>query len=400
MKKLLLSALLLLLSGNAFSQYAVKGGTVYTMAGEVIKNGVILVEGGKIKEVGKDTDVDIPSDYKVYSFKVVTPGLIDARTSVGLSGILNYAHDQDQLEKSDAVQPELRAIDAYNPNEDLVTYLRNLGVTTLHTGHSRGALASGQTMIVKTLNEPGSGSILDSAFAVSFSLGSIVSQNYKTPGTSAKGMAILRDYFKKAADYLKKKDKKDDKTPSVNLTLEALASVLKGDLKALIFANTSVEIAAAIRLAQEFGFSFYLDGASESYLWLKELKSKDIPVLLHPTMERAYGSNQNISFTTAAKLDSAGIRFAIQGGFEGYVPKARVVLFEAGVAAAYGLTPLKALESVTIGAAKLLGIENRVGSLEEGKDADIVGYDGDPLEYTSHVCFVMINGKVVSTECN
>jgi imidazolonepropionase-like amidohydrolase len=119
-------------------------------------------------------------------------------------------------------------------------------------------------------------------------------------------------------------------------------------------------------------------------------------VILHPTMMRSFGEAENLSLETASRLRQAGIPFALQSGFEAYVPKTRVALFEAGVAAANGLRFEDALASITIDAARILGIDKRVGSLEPGKDADIALYDGDPFEYTSHCTGVILNGRVVS----
>src|SRR5690606_20320342 len=121
---------------------------IHTVSGKPIKNGVVLVKNGKIENVG--TGLSIPSGYKIYETKVVTPGLIDSRSLVGISGALNIPTDQDQLDKTSPIQPELRAIDAYNPDESLVEVLRDHGITTIHTGHGVGALISGQTMIAKT----------------------------------------------------------------------------------------------------------------------------------------------------------------------------------------------------------------------------------------------------------
>ena len=121
-----------------------------------------------------------------------------------------------------------------------------------------------------------------------------------------------------------------------------------------------------------------------------------VPVIIHPTMARAYGERENLSFETAAKLVKAGIPVALQSGYESYVPKTRVVLFEAGVAAANGLSFSQALATVTRDAAKILGIDQRVGSLAVGKDGDVAIYDGDPFEYTSHCTGVVIEGEVVS----
>jgi imidazolonepropionase-like amidohydrolase len=392
---------------NLKAQIAVSGDTVYTMAGEKIVNGVVLINNGKIEKVGLQNEINIPVHYKKVQGKVVTPGLIDAHSVVGLSGIYNYAHDQDQLERSDAVQPELRAFDAYNMREKLVEFVRDLGVTTLHTGHAPGALVSGQTMIVKTFGETLSDVIVDSVTTVSFTLGSGVSRNYKKPGTRSKGVAMLRQEFLKAKDYAENiRNAKDDngnnlkEKPARDLKLETLSKVLSGEITAMFTVQKATEIMTALRLQQEFGFKMVLDGAAESYLLIDEIKNAPLNgVIIHPTMVRSSGETKNVSLETAAKLKEAGITIALQSGYEGYVPKTRIVLFEAAIANANGLSFEDALASITIDAAKILGVDQRIGSLEEGKDADIVLFDGNPFEYTSHVCTVIINGKIVKENC-
>ena len=174
------------LNVNLNAQLAVKGKTVYTMAGEPIQNGIILIKNNKIEQVGNENQITIPAGYQIIEGNIITPGLIDAHTVVGLSGIYNYNHDQEQLEKSDAIQPELRAIDAYNKDDKLVDFLLSLGVTTVHTGHAPGALASGQTMIVKTYSESFSDYVIDSVSMVAFTLGNSVKSNYEKPGTRSK----------------------------------------------------------------------------------------------------------------------------------------------------------------------------------------------------------------------
>ena len=141
-----------------------------------------------------------------------------------------------------------------------------------------------------------------------------------------------------------------------------------------------------------------LDGASEAYFLLDEIRDAGVPVIVHPTMARPYGERENMTFTLAAKLHAARIPFAFQSGYEGYVPKTRVVHFEAALAVAYGLPYEIALAGCTSAAARLLGIEDRVGSLKSGLDADLALFDGDPLETTTHCTAVVIDGKVVSQE--
>ena len=384
----------------AAGQIAVRGGTVYTMDGAAIRDGVVLVRDGKIERVGAATSVRVPEGYRIMTAAVVTPGLVDAHSVVGLAGIYNYAHDQDQLERSEPIQPDLRAIDAYNPREELVEWLRTLGVTTVHTGHGPGALISGQTMVVKTAGETVSDALLDSTTMVAFTLGPIVEQNFKKPGTRAKSVAMLRDALLEAQAYVEKRNvDSDDNKWKRELGKEMLAEVLAGRVPALITAQRSTEIMSALRLAREFRLNLVLDGAAESYLLIEEIKEAGVPVILHPTMVRPSGELQNITFETAAKLKAAGIPVAMQSGFEGYVPKTRVVLFEAAMAAANGMSFEDALATITIDAARIIGVDDRVGSLAAGKDADIVLFDGDPFEYTSHVCGVIIDGAVVSETC-
>lgn len=382
---------------QAQAQIAVKGETVYTMAGAPIKNGVVLIKDGKIEAVG--ANLQVPQNYKVYQARVVTPGLVDAHTSVGLAGIYNIPSDQQQLEKTAPVQPELRALDAYNPNEELIDWVRKYGVTTINTGHSPGALVSGQTMIIKTSPE-GFATLMDTTSMIAFTLGATVGENYNSPKTSAKGMAMLRAELQAAQVYAKKMAGADAaKRPEPNLKMQYLADVLSGKYMALITANKAQDIMAALRLAKEFKLDMVLDGAAESYMLLDEIKAAGIPVIIHPTMARASEDLKNMSFETAGVLAKAGIPVAIQSGFEAYVPRARVILFEASVAVANGMSTEEALAAITSTPAKIIGQDKRVGSLEKNKDADIVLYDGDPFEYTSHVCTVIIDGKVVSETC-
>ena len=389
---------------------AVKGETVYTMAGAPIQNGVVLIHDRKIERVGAASQVVIPAGYQTISAKIVTPGLVDAHSTVGLSGYLNAVTDQDQLERSTAIQPELRALDAYDPEERLIEWVRSFGVTTMNTGHSPGALISGQTMIVKTIGHTADEAAIVPTAMIAASLGDEGrAEQGKSPGTRGKEIAMLRAEFIKAQETQKKlakpdtatsgtkSDKDDSKAPDRDLKTEALIRVLKGDVPLLVTAERARDVISAIRLAKEFNIKLIIDSCSECALILQEVKTSGFPVILHPTMKRAGGETENISFEDAAKLTAAGIPWALQSGFEGYVPKTRVILWEAAIAAANGLTFDQALASITINAARIIGVAARIGSLEPGKDGDVALYDGDPFEYTSHCLATVINGKVVSS---
>ena len=384
-------------------QVAVRAETLHTMAGPAITNGVVLIgRDGRIEAVGRASDVRVPQGYRMLTAKVATPGLIDAHSVVGLAGMLNYNHDQDQLERSNPLQPQLRAVDAYDAREPLIEWVRSFGVTTLHTGHGPGALMSGQTMIVKTRGGTVAEALVDSATMVAMTLGPAVTRTFsgKSPGTRAKSVAMLRAEFIKAQEYTRKLATADStKRPARDLELEAVGRILAGELPALVTAHGIPEILAALRLQQEFGFRLVLDGAAESYVLRDVIKAAGVPVILHPTMIRNTGDAASATLETAARLKEAGIPVALQSGYEGYVPKTRVVLFEAAVAAANGLGFESALATITIDAARILGVDTRVGSLERGKDGDVALFDGDPFEYTSHVCGVIIEGRVLNETC-
>lgn len=397
---------LVLLCGTSLpGQVAIRGAKVYTMTGPPIEGGVVVIRDGKISAVGKAADVAIPEGFRVLEAAVVTPGLVDAHSVVGVAGMYNNPRgDQDQLERSEPIQPELRGLDAYNPHEELVRWVRGFGVTTVHTGHAPGELISGQSLIVKTTGNTVEEALVVARAALTATLAqSARKEDEASPGTRGKMVALLRAEFIKADEYRKKRDKPPATDPEVeeepverSLRLDALADALDGKLPVLITAHRAQDIASALRLQKEFGFKLWLDGCAEAYVVRDAIKAAGVPVILHPSMQRATGESENLSFETAARLREVGIPVALQSHYEGYVPKTRVVLFEAAIAAANGLGFEGALATITSDAAKILGIDDRVGSLGVGKDGDVALYDGDPFEYTTHCIGTVIEGKVVS----
>lgn len=396
----------LLPAGAARAQLAVKARTLHPMTGDLapLRDAVVLCGAdGKIQRVGSAADVPIPDGWRIVEADVALPGLIDARSTVGLSGLLNWPRrDQEQLETSAPLQPELRALDAFNGRDPLVQWVRKLGVTTLHTGHAPGTLMSGQTMIVKTNRASllAAADVLVPLAGIAVTLGPEgFGEAKQSPGTRAKSVALLRADLIKAREYERKRTTAGDdatKLPDRDLHLEALAAVLRREVPLVVTADRHHDIAAALRLRAEFDFRLILDSAAEAYLLLDAIKAAGVPILLHPTMARAAGEQENLKFTQAAELHAAGIPFAFQSGYEPYVPKTRVVLFEAAMAAAHGLQPVQALAACTIRPAEILGLQERIGSLAPGKDADLALFDGDPLETTSHCIGVIIDGQVVS----
>lgn len=396
----------LLASPSLAETLVIKAKLIHTVSRKSITDGAIVCVDGKIASIGEVAKVAIPEGARVIQAEVVTPGLIDVRSSVGLSGILNVDHDSDHLETSAPLQPELRAIDAYNPREELIEYVRGFGITTVHTGHAPGELISGQTMIAKTRGGTVQDALVFDGKAVCATLTESSQKSGKqSPGTRGKQMAMLRALLIEASEYRtklskqsKETDANDESKVARNLKLEAIVDVLEGKKALLITADRAQDIASALRLGEEFGIRIWLDSAAEAYQLIPQIKKAGVPVLLHPSMARANGDRENMTFRSASILKDNGIPFAIESGFEAYVPKVRIVLFEAALAAAHGLSKDAALESITLSAAKILGIEDRVGSIDVGKEADLALYDGDPLEYTTHCIGVIIDGVVYPGE--
>jgi imidazolonepropionase-like amidohydrolase len=278
------AVLAVLCSVPAAAQIAVRGETIYTMAGAPIQNGVVLIAEGKIARVGPAASTPVPAGYRVVTGKVVTPGLIDAHTVVGLSGYLNQTHDQDQLERSAAIQPELRAVDAYDPRERLVEYLRGYGITTIHTGHGPGALISGQTMIVKTAGRTVDEAMVKPAAMVAATLGTGGRADQgKSPGTRSKMAAMLRAELIKAREYAAKSETAEPgKEPAPDLRLDVLARVLNGELPLLVTVHRMHDVMTAIRLGKEFNLKLVLDGVADAHGLVDEIKASGYPVILHP----------------------------------------------------------------------------------------------------------------------
>jgi len=253
------------------------------------------------------------------------------------------------------------------------------------------------TILVPLLGPPEA--VIEPAFAISATLGEGATRHgRKSPGNRSKAVAMLREQLIKAREYGEKTSSEEGTGASRDLALEALASVLAREMPLVVEVHRHNDIMTALRLADEFEFDLVLAGVADAQLVMDEIKAAGVPVILHPTMVRAWGGSDmaNFSFTTAAKLTDAGIPVALQSGYEGYVPKTRVVLFEAGVLLGYGVSRTQALQMITLVPARILGIDDRVGSLEPGKHGDLALFDGDPFEYTSHVLGTVIEGRRVS----
>ena len=371
---------------------AIRVGRIHTSAGEPIVDGVIVIENGTIKAIGPANAVVIPKGVPVVVAAEATPGLIDVHSVCGLSGAYNIAADQDQDESSDPNQAELRVIDGFNPNDPHLEFLRANGVTIVQAMPGRGCIIAGQTGIFHTAGTTVSQSMIRFPSGLLVNLGeSPKGHSPKSPSTRMGTAGLLRTALNQAKDYLVKKDR------ARNLKNEALEPFLQGKLPVIFSAHRADDMMTGLRLAEEFKLRPVLSLATEAYLIPEAIIASKAPVYVHPTLQRAGSSMETLhGFTgNAAFLADHKVPMAICTAFEGYVPKTRILRSEAAMAMTNGLGHDRALKAVTIDAATLLGLDKEYGSLEAGKIADVVLYDGDPLENTSHVVLTIVGGRVV-----
>ncbi len=387
------------------TEFIVLGHRVHTVANGTISDGAVHVKEGKIVFVGAQRDLPLPAGVPVLTAANVTPGLIDAATIVPLSGEYNIAADQDADENSDPNQADVRVLDAFNPSEPLLRYLLEQGITVVHSIPGRANVIGGLSGVFRTHGRNVESMTVRFPHALIVNLGEAPKETYKErlPQTRMGTAALIRQAFTDAANLKKKTDAakinggKDKDPPERSLKKESFVLALNKNVQTIFAAQQADDILTGLRLADEFQLDAAIALAAEAYLVREQLIDAKVPVLLHPTMQRAGGSLETYHshLGNASALADAKIPFAITSGAEGYVPKTRVARFEAAIAAVHGLGFEKGLASVSLDAAKVLRINDRYGSLEPGKVADLVLYDGDPFEYATHVTHVVVDGRLV-----
>jgi imidazolonepropionase-like amidohydrolase len=381
-------------------EFVILAGRLHTVANGTIADGAVLIRDGKIVSAGPRQDVQIPEGAAVVSAAAVSPGLIDAHSVVPLTGEFNITADQDHDETSDPNQADVRVQDAFNPNEPLLRFLLEKGITLVHACPGRANAIAGQTGVFHTHGKTAESMTVRFPQALLVNLGEDPKQTYKgqKPATRMGTAALIRTALTDAATFARKKrDAKDETSqPDRNLKSEALGLALEKKVQTLFCAQRADDVMTALRLTSEFGLDGMLALAAEGYLVADKIGAARMPVIVHPTMQRVGDMETYNGFLgNAAALADRGIRVAIGSGFEGYVPKTRVVRYEAGMAMVYGLGFERALRAVTLDAARILHVDDRYGSLEAGKVADLVLYDGDPFEHVTHVTHVIVDGRVV-----
>jgi imidazolonepropionase-like amidohydrolase len=386
---------------------AIKGGKILTITNGVIDGGVVLIEKGKIKAIGKD--VNIPADAKVINAnrKVVMPGLVEAHCHIGIWEESVGWYGSDGNEMTEPITPHMRAIDGIKANADetgLEAALKT-GVTTAQILPGSANVIGGTGVVIKTAPKVTVDEmILKNPSGMKIAFGENPRRVYgvelkKMPSTRMGVAALLREWFNRALLYAEKKEsattQKDPiKMPERDPRLEALLPVVKKQIPLRAHAHRADDVATAVRICEEFGLEMSWEHATEGHRVAKWLAQKKVPAVWGPSLTaRGKWEMRELSFETPKALHDAGVFFAIQtdavGSTIAFLPIC------AGLACREGLPYDEALKAITINPAKIIGVGDRVGSLEKGKDADIRILSGDPLELKTKVEKVIINGELV-----
>ena len=383
---------------------ALKGARLLTVTHGVIEDGVLVMRGGRITAIG--ADVGIPAGARVLDLtgKTAMPGLVDRFTNLGAADYPSYGEDDD--EATDPVTPHLRIIDGLNPENRFIPLARNAGVTAVLCAPAEGNLVTGQSALVRLAGESIEEMVVRSPVGVHVTLGEAAKLRYgeknRMPGTRMGSAALLRQTLVDAQGYAEKLALHERKAaenaggreaepPARDLKLEALLPVLRGEVPLIVSADRFDDIHTALRIAEEFGLRIILNHGAEAHRVADKLASGKIPVIWGPAGAR-YRELESQAGTpqTPALLAEAGVVFAFQTGS---VENLAGLLDEARKAIASGLPYAAALEALTLHPARIFGAADRLGSLEVGKDADLVVFDGDPLGEISRVEMVFIGGR-------
>ncbi|MBR2365228.1 MAG: amidohydrolase [Lentisphaeria bacterium] len=375
-------------------RYWIVNGSVHTaMTPEAVKTD-ILIENGKIAAFGKADGKDPVIDA---AGKEIYPGLVEAHCHLGLAGYAVKYEGHDYNEKNDVTTPELNAYDGFNPFDQSIVNARRGGVTTVGTGPGSANVLGGAFMAVKTYGTRVDDMIVKPKVAIKCAFGENPKNFYQTKSVSSRMTTAfkLREALFKARDYMRKKEAAGDdvsKLPDYNMRCEALIPVLKGELPLKAHAHQANDIFTAIRIAKEFNVRLTLEHCTEGHLIADALKKEGYPLAVGPAQMHATKPElRNKSYATAGILAKAGCQVSIITDSP-VIPQECLAL-AAGLAVKSGMDEFAALQAITINPAKHLGISDRVGSLEVGKDADILVCDGNILNPLTKVEKVFINGE-------
>ena len=379
----------------------IQHGTIYDGVTPTPYAADIRLENGKIKEISPDLTPHPGEEVFDAAGLRIYPGFVDAHSHLGLDNYGMGYEGQDYNEMGDIVAAHLRAIDSFNPLGLGVRKALEGGVTTVGTGPGSANVLGGTFIAVKTCGICVDDMIVKDPVAMKCAFGENPKRCYRDKGDSARmtTAAKLREMLFAARDYMERKEAAGGdiaKSPKFDMKLEALIPVLKGEIPLKAHAHRADDICTAIRIAKEFGVKMTLEHCTEGHLIPEVVARSGFPAAVGPTLTNASKIELvNKSFETPGVLARAGVQVSIITD-NPVIPQSYLPLC-AGLAVKAGMDPFAALQAITINPAKHLGIADRVGSLEVGKDGDVVIVNGDPMVSDSTITAVLVNGeKVVS----
>ncbi|MDX1623181.1 MAG: amidohydrolase family protein [Gemmatimonadota bacterium] len=380
----------------AAQDLAIVGGTVHPVSGPAIEGGTVLIEGGRISAVGADVEVPVGVRRIDAAGKVVTPGLFDPVSTIGLVEVdlVRQTRDHSAAGGDDVVAAAFDPLDGLNPNSTLIPYNRTYGLTTVATGPT-GGLIGGQAAVIDLWGTTPEEMVVKRGASMQayFNEGA-----FRASG-GARGAAALklREVLEDARFWSRRRgafDRGESRELSESrLDMAALQPVLEGSMPLVIFAQRASDILAALGIAAEYGVRPVISGGTEAWMVAERLAAADVPVILKPLANSPEEFEQiGARSDNAALLHEAGVDVAVSA-YDSH--RAHAILQEAGNAVRFGLPWEAALRAVTLAPAEIYGVEETLGSLEPGKAANVVVWSGDPFETTSLAETVVIRGRVV-----
>ncbi len=379
---------------------AVTNGRLFTVAGGIIEGGQVLLEGGKIAAIG--VGLQIPRGARVIDAggRIVTPGFIDAHCHVGIAEEGIGWEGDDVNEMTDPITADARAIDGINPEDQGFRDAVEAGVTAIWVAPGSGNVIGGEGATVKT---HGRGRTIDQMVLLAPSgLKAATGENpkriyrdqKKMPSTRMGTAALLRESLVKASNYLQKMAAEPDKRPDRDLRLEAIGRVLRREIPLRCHAHRGDDILTAIRIAREFNIRVCIEHCTEGHRLAQELAALGIPAVVGPLLTaRVKVELRDRTPATAGVLARAGVKVAIMTDHP--VVPVNYLPLSAALAVRAGMEESEALRAITINAAEIAGVADRIGSLEVGKDGDLVIHSGHPFDLMSQVDYTIIDGEVV-----
>jgi len=376
---------------------AIKNAKIITMNGEVIEKGDILISEGKILDVG--SNLEIPKDCNIVdkTDKIILPGFVDAHTHLGIGEEDIGWAGKDYDESTDPVTPHLKAIDAINPADTGLKDAYKGGVTTVMVTPGSSNIFGGECCVIKTHGKIVDDMVLKENVGIKAAVGENPKRDYgskqnKAPKTRMGIAAIMRKTLLEAQEYKSKKESSNDFEKDIKL--EALLPVLNKEIPLKVHAHRADDIITVLRIKNEFDINVTIEHCTEGHLVPKKIYEENIPAIVGPTFgERSKNELKNKSFKTAGILADYGVKVAIMSD-HGVTPTQYLPIY-AALSIKAGMDEIEALKSITINPAEILGVDDRVGSIEKGKDADLIVFKGDPLDIRSEIEEVYINGKQV-----